>query len=111
MDSKARPVSFQDLPQADLEDWRGHPVSKYLIRYLQEQGQQYMEESCQAAIRGVHHLASSHAGAASALGDVFALCTVKREPPPASSTDTTFIDPVNIKRKNGHQSLRTTDAE
>src|ERR1700761_5752111 len=103
--SPERPVDFRSLLQADLEDWRDHPVSKHLLRHIQEQCQWLQEEAIQASVQGVHHLASAHSGAAIAMRDLHTLCTAPRTPAPAPTTDTTFVDPANIKRKNGQQSI------
>ena len=93
-------IHFNNLREADLQEWRDLPVSKLFLQALQMDIRQCEIETIARAVKGDNIGATASAGAADRLLAIFNNCTQPRLPAEPSSTDTTFVDPRK-RRKNG----------
>ena len=90
-------LEFLDLSEAALQEWRDHSVSRLFLRDLQRRKRSAEVMTVQAALHGMSAVATSNAGAATALTSIIDDCTQSRAPTDDDPKETPFHDPRKRK--------------
>lgn len=106
MDSQ-RELTFLDLSNRERQEWADLPVSRLLLRLLQEQQQVACDTALIHAAHGRYPASSYQAGYADALKTIVNACVEDRAPAEDSTQDTTFVHPS--ARRNRHGSVTVSE--